>query len=92
MILYLLNIADLFSTVIALAHGLVEMNPFLNFLMGLHPAVFPAVKVIPAYYLCMWLAKNARRSRAARIRYTVICGIYALIVAWNIVNTAAWVA
>jgi len=88
MILYLLNIADLFSTVIALAHGLVEMNPFLNFLMGLHPAV----KIIPAYYLCMWLAKNARRSRAARIRYTVICGIYAFMVAWNIVNTAVWAA
>ena len=84
MIIYLINILDLVSTLIALSHGAVELNPFLRVLMDIHPAVFPLVKIFPAYFLCMWLERNAKKSKGAKTRYIAIIFIYALVVANNL--------
>lgn len=88
MILYLLNLADLASTLIALSHGLVEMNPIINAMLSIHPILFPAVKIILAFPLSMWLARNARRDKRAMARYIAVVGIYAVMVIWNI--AAVW--
>lgn len=84
MALYLLNLLDLVSTLLALSWGAVEMNPIVAFLMGIHPALFPLVKIVPAYFLCRWLARNAKESSAARGRYIGIVIIYAAVVANNL--------
>lgn len=89
MTLYLLNLADLISTLLAISHGLVERNPVVNFMLHTHPMIYPVVKLIPAYYLCDWLAQNARANRPARKRYAAIVCIYAAVVVWNILNIAA---
>lgn len=81
MILYLLNLGDLVSTLIALSHGICEANPVMRFLLDIHPVLFVAVKTIPAYYLCMYLATKSRKWV-----YWSIAGIYAVTVAWNVFN------
>lgn len=78
MTLYILNLFDLATTLCAMSKGAVEMNPIIEFVVGIHPAIFPVVKLIPAYFLCRWLERNSRKS------YAVVCAVYAAMVANNI--------
>ncbi len=78
MILYLLNLADLVSTLISISYGLVEMNPFMALCLYIHPVVFAVIK-LAAYPLCRWLE---RKSKA----YPYLVGAFAATVWWNIVN------
>lgn len=86
MTLYLLNLADMTTTICALSHGMVELNPVVNWMLSIHPALFPLVKIVFAYILCMRFAKYARRSRADRNLYATVVGIYAVTVVWNMAN------
>lgn len=85
MIVYFLNIADLISTLWGLENGAVEMNPVINFFLGIHPLLFPFVKIVPAFFLCQWLEQNAKKNPAARKRLNVISAVYAAVVANNFV-------
>lgn len=76
MILYILNLADLVSTLLALSLGAVELNPIMDFCISIHPAVFTLVKLVPAYWLCRWLEKNGKS-------YTAVCAVYAAFVVNN---------
>lgn len=77
MILYVLNLADLISTLLALSLGAVELNPIVDFCISIHPAVFALVKIFPAYWLCRWLEKNGKS-------YTAVCEVCAAFVVNNI--------
>lgn len=83
MTLYLLNLADLISTLYALSLGLVEKNPIMDFAIFLHPAVFGAVK-IAAYPLFRWLEDKES--------YPYLVGAFAATVGMNILNIAAVIA
>lgn len=91
MILYILNIVDLISTLVALSCGLVEINPIMNLIIRIHPALFLFVKIVPAYFLCWWLRENAKKNKSARNRYIIINCIFAMVVVWNIICTIIWV-
>ena len=78
MTLYLLNLANLASTLFALSLGLVEMNPIMDFCISIHPALFALIKLIPAYWLCRWLQDKKS--------YPYIVGAFAATVWWNILN------
>jgi len=86
MILYLLNLCDLATTLFALSHGLVELNPVVNWMLSIHPALFPLVKIVLAYILCIRFVQYEKKSRAGRNRYVAVIGIYAVTVVWNIAN------
>ena len=83
MTLYILNLFDLVSTLLALSHGAVEMNPIAALLQELHPALFPFVKIVPAFFLCRWLERNAKDNPPARKRLYAIEAIYAAWVSNN---------
>lgn len=87
MTLYLLNLADLATTLVGLSHGLVELNPIINALLRIHPALFPITKIVPAYFLCAHMARSAKKSRVDRIIYIAVVVVYAATVAQNIVKT-----
>lgn len=82
---YILNILDLALTLYALQLGAVELNPIMNFVIGIHPLLFLFVKTVPAYLLCRWLENNARKTKAARVRFNIITIIYAAVVANNLI-------
>lgn len=86
MLLYVINLADLASTLIGLSCGLAEINPIINVLLSIHPALFVLVKVVAAYPLCVWLERKAKTYRLARYGYKIAVWYYAAVVAWNIVN------
>ena len=87
MILYVFNLADMVTTLIALFFGLQEANPIARFLIGIHPVLFVAVKTVPMYYLCRWLEKQAVKSRVTAVLYWFTVFAHVAVVAWNIVNT-----
>ena len=72
MILYALNLADLATTLYALGHGAVELNPIVA---ALPPAAFAAAK-IALYPLCRWLA--------GRESYPYLVGALAATAWWNL--------
>ena len=84
MILYILNLFDLVSTLIALSHGAAEMNPLMDFCFSIHPALFTLVKM-SALPLFLWLERKSKI-------YPYVVGAYAATVWWNIVNIAAILA
>lgn len=83
MTLYLLNLADLISTLYALSIGAVEMNPIMNFAISVHPVVFTAIKLL-VFPLCWWLRDKQS--------YPYMVGAFGATVWWNIVNIAAVLA
>lgn len=85
MTLYLLNLSDLVTTLVGLACGMVEMNPLVRVILGVHPALFPLVK-IAVFPLCFWLERKAKTYRLARYGYKIAVWYYAAVVAWNMVN------
>lgn len=84
MTLYLLNLADLISTLYALSLGAVEMNPIMNFAISVHPVVFTLVK-LSAFPLCLWLKRNSNA-------YPFVTAVFAVTVGWNLINIAAVLA
>ena len=84
MTLYLLNLADLASTLLGLSRGLEEINPIINTLLSIHPALFVLVKVVAAYPLCTHMAKSAKKSRMDKFIYAAIVVVYAATVVNNI--------
>ena len=71
---YILNLFDLVSTLLALSHGAVEMNPIVAFCITLHPMLYLLVK-LAMLPLCMWL--KGKKS------YTAVCVVYAIFVVNN---------
>lgn len=85
MILYFLNLLDLGTTLYALEQGAVEMNPIINKILDFWPPLFPMVKIYLAFFLCLWLKRNAMFNQAAMKRLVMITAIYGLTVMNNIV-------
>ena len=77
MILYIFNIADLITTLIALSLGLQEYNPLVWWMICIHPAVFVLAK-IAVLPLCLWLRDKKS--------YLFVAGFAAATVWWNIVS------
>jgi len=87
MTLYLLNLADLASTLLGLSRGLEEINPIINTLLHIHPALFVLVKVVVAYPLCRHIARAAKKSRVDKFIYAAIVAVYTATVAQNLKKT-----
>lgn len=83
MILFILNIADLITTLIALSHGLQEHNMLVCWMLMINPIVFVLAK-IAILPLCLWLRDKKS--------YLFVVGFAAATVWWNIVNIAAVLA
>ena len=84
MLLYVINLADLASTLMGLSCGLAEINPIINVLLSIHPALFILVKIVPAYFLCTHMGKSARKSRVDMLVYIAIVALYGATVVSNI--------
>lgn len=86
MTLYLLNLADLASTLYGLWRGLSELNPIINTLLNIHPALFVLVKVVVAYPLCMHMARAAKHGRVDCLAYVALVVVQAAVVGLNLRN------
>ena len=74
-ILGALQIGDLISTRLVLAAGGVELNPLVR-AFGLWPT-----KLVALVLLFAWALMSSRKQQA---RVWMLCGVYALVVIWNI--------
>ena len=79
MILYILNLIDLVSTLCALSHGAVELNP----LMQCVPIMI-IYKVVVVGALVRWMSE--RSEPIARYGLWVITAVYGAVVLWHIFN------
>lgn len=86
MTLYLLNLCDLISTLVGFRVGLEEINPIINALIRIHPALFPLVKIVVAYPLCMRIARAATKTRLDWGVYAALVVVQAAVVGANIMN------
>ena len=78
-LLYLLNLLDLFCTLWALRHGAVELNPLMQ-----NVTVMVCYKVIIVWALLWWL--STRRERAARYALYVAAVVYGAVDVYHIIN------
>ena len=88
MTLYLLNLCDLISTLVGFRVGLEEINPIINALIRIHPALFPLVKIVVAFPLCLRIARAAKKTRVDWFVYAGLVVVQAAVVGWNVVNIA----
>ena len=83
---YILNLFDLIFTYYALRHGAYEYNPFMRYVMGIHPLAFPFCKIVLAGVLCWYLEYMAKRNEMARVGRYIATGVYLAVDMWHIVN------
>lgn len=86
MIAYILNIIDLALTMKILESGGAELNPAVNFLLQVHPALYPALKIFGAWLPCFWLELKARENPAASKGLAGITVFYAAVCLWNLIG------
>ena len=78
-IVYALNLIDLFCTLWALRHGAVELNPLMREVM-----VMVGYKVVIVWGLLWWL--STRRERAARYALCVAAVVYGAVDVYHMIN------
>lgn len=76
---YTLNLLDLFCTLWALRHGVVELNPLMR-----EVTVMVGYKVIIVWALLWWL--STRRERTARYALYVAAVVYGAVDVYHIIN------
>lgn len=86
MTLYMLNLCDLISTLVGFRVGLEEINPIINALIRIHPALFPLVKIVVAFPLCLRIARAAKQSWLDWLVYAALVVVQAAVVGSNLKN------
>ena len=77
----ILNALDALVTMMFMAVGLREMNPIMNYLISLHPALFIMVKLLALYVIALrW--KRAKKLRMLQVGSGLLFGI----VIWNVIQ------
>lgn len=78
-IAYTLNLLDLFCTLWALRHGVIEMNPLMRSV-----TVMVVYKVIIVGMLLWWLSRQ--RERSARYALYIATAVYGAVCVWHAVG------
>ena len=92
MTIYILNLLDMAITLHALEHGARELNPIVNWMIGVHPLLFVFSKVVLVGVVLWWLNRESQTEPLARWGLKFLTGLYGLVVLWHILNFAAVVA
>lgn len=79
MIPYILNIIDLITTLYALQHGGIELNPIMAFVIGVHPLLFVFVKAILVIPIFVSIEK------ASRFTYIGVTILFLIVVTNNLI-------
>ena len=82
---YLLNLFDLACTYLFLERGGYELNPVVRWLLSIHPAAFPFVKVFVTGVLCGLLHLIGKAEPNARYALRITTVVYAAIAVYYII-------
>ena len=85
MIGYLLNIADMGFTYYFINRGGYEINPFVRWLLGFHPAAFPFAKIVLAGLLFLLLELITKIEPKDRIGLYIVTAFYAALTVYYII-------
>ncbi len=80
----LLNLLDAWFTLLFLAHGGQELNPFVDEILKIGPEVFILFKTL-GIGICTAFLTITKNFRAARIGMTVVLVGYSLLLCWHLV-------
>jgi hypothetical protein len=89
---YILNLLDMAFALHALKHGGRELNPIVNWMIGVHPLLFVFCKVVAAGVLLWWLNRESQTEPLARWGLKFLAGLYWLLILWHLINLFAIVA
>ena len=83
----LLNLLDAWFTLLFLAHGGVELNPFVDRILACGPEAFILFKTL-GIGICVAFLTVTKNFKAARIGLAVVLGGYSLLLAWHLLLLA----
>lgn len=86
---YILNLLDMAFTLHALEYGARELNPIVNWMIGVHPLVFAFAKTVVAGVLLWWLNRESQTEPLARWGLKFLTGFYWLVILWHFLNLFA---
>ena len=92
MTVYILNLLDMAITLHALEHGARELNPIVNWMIGVHPLLFVFSKVVLVGVVLWWLNRESQTEPLARWGMKFLTGLYWLLTLWHFVNLVAVLA
>lgn len=89
---YILNLLDMAFTLHALEHGARELNPIVNWMIGVHPWLFPFAKIVLVGVVLWWLNRESQTEPLARWGLKFLAGLYWLVILWHFINLFAVIA
>ena len=92
MTIYILNRLDMAITLHALEHGARELNPIVDWMIGVHPLLFVFSKVVLVGVVLWWLNRESQTEPLARWGLKFLAALYGLAAMWHIVNLFAAIA